>query len=387
MSLPALRFKEFNEDWSVKKLSDIAEKIGDGIHSTPIYDENGEYYFINGNNLNNGKIDISKKTKRVNLEEYLKHKVDLTDQTLLISINGTIGNLAFFNGEKVILGKSACYINLKRDENKYFVRNLLQTSNISNHFNKELTGSSIKNLSLSTIKNTKAFFPSHEEQDKIANFLTAIDKKIAQLARMHELLTQYKTGAMQNIFNLKLRFKDDNGKDFLEWNEVALNDLCDIQKGKQLNKSELNDFEEFPVINGGQEPSGYTNTWNTEANTITISEGGNSCGFVNLIKQKFWSGGHCYSLVNIKTGINNFFLYHALKFYEEQLKRLRIGSGLPNIQKSAISDFTFKIPMSNKEQIRIANFFDAIDEKIAATQSQLEAVKQYKQGLLQQMFV
>jgi type I restriction enzyme S subunit len=151
-----LRFKDDDgsdfPDWEEKKLIEISNKISDGIHSTPKYDDNGEYYFINGNNLTNNRIECNEITKRVDISEYLKYRSELTSQTILISINGTIGNLAFYNNEKIILGKSACYINLKLEENKNFVFYLLQTSTIKSHFEKELTGSTIKNLSLTTIR-------------------------------------------------------------------------------------------------------------------------------------------------------------------------------------------------------------------------------------------
>ena len=187
-------------DWEKKKLSEISNKISDGIHSTPKYDENGEYYFINGNNLIDTKIEFDENTKRVDKSEYLKHKNELTSQTILISINGTIGNLAFYNNEKIVLGKSACYIDLKSEENKFFVFYFLQTSSIRTHFNKELTGSTIKNLSLTTIKNTKALFPSHKEQEKIADFLTAIDQKIEAVARQIDRTEQFKKGLLQKMF-------------------------------------------------------------------------------------------------------------------------------------------------------------------------------------------
>jgi len=187
-------------DWEVKKLSEISNKISDGIHSTPQYDENGEYYFINGNNLIDTKIQFDVNAKRINEPEYLKYKSELTSKTILISINGTIGNLAFYNDEKVVLGKSVCYIDLKSEDDKLFVFYLLQTSNIINHFNKELTGSTIRNLSLTTIKNTKAFFPSYKEKAKIADFLTALDKKIEVVAKQIELTEQFKKGLLQKMF-------------------------------------------------------------------------------------------------------------------------------------------------------------------------------------------
>ncbi len=127
---PSLRFPEFKGDWIAIELSKISNKISDGIHSTPKYDEEGEYFFINGNNLVADKIELSDSTKQVSQAESLKHKNELTSQTILISINGTIGNIAFYNNENIVLGKSAGYINLKEQENKLFVSYLLKTKNV-----------------------------------------------------------------------------------------------------------------------------------------------------------------------------------------------------------------------------------------------------------------
>jgi type I restriction enzyme S subunit len=91
--------------------------LGDGLHGTPNYDKRGSYYFVNGNNLSDGKIEIKPETKAVNTEEYDKHKKDLNTRTILVSINGTLGNVAFYNEEPVMLGKSACYFNLGSDLN------------------------------------------------------------------------------------------------------------------------------------------------------------------------------------------------------------------------------------------------------------------------------
>ena len=111
-NLPNLRFPEFTGEWETVYLEDICDKIGDGIHSTPQYDENGDYFFINGNNFVEGTIQISETTKRVTKKEAKQHNIKhLTGNTILISINGTIGNLALYNNEPVMLGKSACYIN------------------------------------------------------------------------------------------------------------------------------------------------------------------------------------------------------------------------------------------------------------------------------------
>ena len=99
---------------SKHKISDFLENYGDGIHGTPNYDENGTVYFINGNNLVNGKIQINANTLKITEEEANKIKRDLNEKTLLLSINGTLGNIALYNHEKITLGKSACFLNIPR---------------------------------------------------------------------------------------------------------------------------------------------------------------------------------------------------------------------------------------------------------------------------------
>ena len=114
--LPQIKFEKIPfvipMSWVWVRLGTVVTLLGDGIHGTPAYDDSGEYFFINGNNLADGKIEIKENTKAISLEEYQKHKKKLTSRTVFVSINGTIGNVAFYNNEKVILGKSACYFNL-----------------------------------------------------------------------------------------------------------------------------------------------------------------------------------------------------------------------------------------------------------------------------------
>lgn len=202
-TVPKLRFPEFRDsgEWEVYKLSELTTKISDGIHTTPIYDENGEYFFINGNNLENGKILLDEKTKKVNLEEFNKHKKPIDSDSILISINGTIGNIAFFKGEKVILGKSACFININSSlVNKFFIYYLLQTNNVKSFFNSELTGSTIKNLSLATIKNIELQIPELSEQQKIAACLSSLDELINAQTKKLNALKLHKKGLMQGLF-------------------------------------------------------------------------------------------------------------------------------------------------------------------------------------------
>ena len=200
-----------------------------------------------------------------------------------------------------------------------------------------------------------------------------------------EMLKKFKKGVMQKLFSQEFKFKDENDIDFPIWKEKRLNDLVIIKKGTQLNKSSMINNGKYYVLNGGIEPSGYTNDWNTDKNTITISEGGNSCGYVNFNKERFWSGGHCYYVNQFKIEIHNLFLFQELKYFQNSIMKLRVGSGLPNIQKGDIENFKIKVPVF-EEQEKVANFLTNIDEKIDNMKKELERIKEFKRGLLQQMF-
>ncbi len=160
------------EDWEVAILANLTNKIGDGLHSSPKYDIYGDYYFINGNNLLNGKIFIYDDTKRVSQKEYSEHKRDLNDTTILLSINGTIGNIAIYNNEKVLIGKSAAYLNQNERIKKNFLYHILQANFLKKYFENELTGSTIKNLGLTSIRQTPLPLPPLHEQTAIATALS-----------------------------------------------------------------------------------------------------------------------------------------------------------------------------------------------------------------------
>jgi len=232
-NVPVLRFPEFSGEWEKKKLEEITVKISDGYHGTPVYDDLGDFHFINGNNLVNDAVVINENTKRVNQEQFEIHKKPLNGNTILLSINGTIGSLALYDNEKIILGKSVCYINLEDRINKGFIYYQLKTSKIKDFFISELTGTTIKNLSLATIKNTEITIPNTLEQHKINTFLLTTNDKLQTLKKKKNLLEQYKKGMMQKIFSQELRFKNDNGNVFREWDKKKIGNVFSFKQGIQ----------------------------------------------------------------------------------------------------------------------------------------------------------
>lgn len=149
--------------------------IGDGLHGTPEYNDNGEYYFINGNNLSNGRIVFDAKTKRISSDEYEKIKIPF-GETLLYSINGTIGNIALYNNENIALGKSAAYFTVTSDKLllKYLFY-VLQSGQTMSYFEKNLTGSTIKNLGLKTLRDYKIALPPLDVQNRLVEVLDNFD--------------------------------------------------------------------------------------------------------------------------------------------------------------------------------------------------------------------
>ena len=162
------------ESWKWVRLSEIISVLGDGIHGTPVFDEMGDYYFVNGNNLAKEHIVFKADTKKVSFDEYEKHKKPLDENTILISINGTIGNYAFYAGEPIILGKSACYFSVLTGVDKEYVRHLINTKFFMDYAVKEATQTTIKNVSLKAMRMLPVPLPPLAEQKRIVAKLEEI---------------------------------------------------------------------------------------------------------------------------------------------------------------------------------------------------------------------
>ncbi len=269
-------------------------------------------------------------------------------------------------------------LNNKKITNKYLFQ-FIQTNKFNQVANVS-TGSKMPRADWKYMSQIPFIIPPKQEQQKIADILTTWDNAINQQTTLIEKKQQLKKGLMQQLLTAKTRFSEFSD----DWKIVKLCDIVKINKGKQLNKAGLSKIDKYPVVNGGISPSGYTNKWNVEKDTITISEGGNSCGYVNFITSKFWSGGHCYSVTKINPNTVNKFLFQFLKLKERLIMNLRVGSGLPNIQKKDIDLFKIKLPPT-KEQQKIAQVLTLADDEITKLQTELALLKTQKKGLMQQL--
>jgi len=205
-------------EWREVKLTEITSIIGDGLHGTPKYDESGDYYFVNGNNLYQGKIIIKADTKKVNEDEFNKYKKPLADNTILLGINGTIGNLAYYNGEKCVLGKSACYINVNKSVDKYYLYYNFLSRDFQNFLEGIATGTTIPNVPLKGLREYSFLLPPLPEQKAIAGVLSSLDDKIDLLHRQNKTLE----AMAETLFRQWFVEEADEG-----WEEVPLSTFAD----------------------------------------------------------------------------------------------------------------------------------------------------------------
>ncbi len=255
------------EEWKEYKLKDVTSVLGDGIHGTPKYDENGAVFFINGNNLENGKIIIKENTRRVSVEESIKYRKPLTDRTILVSINGTLGNVARYNGEPCILGKSACYFNVKEEFDLIFIYYVVANGEFRKDIERLATGTTIKNVSLETMRNYTFYAPSLKTQKQIASILKSLDDKIEVNRKINENLEQQAQALFKSWF---VDFEPFKNGEFIE------SELGMIPKGWRVGRA-----DEVFDINIGKTPPRKEPEWftkNTSDNIwVSIADMG-SCG-------------------------------------------------------------------------------------------------------------
>ena len=155
-----------------------------------------------------------------------------------------------------------------------------------------------------------------------------------------------------------------------EWKTVRLGDVCILEKGQQIDTSLLDDSKTYRYINGGIKESGYFDKFNTSGESVLISEGGASCGYINYVNEDIWCGCHCYRLHDIKVFPK--YLFHALKANQQRIMALRTGSAMPNIQKSTIQKFQLKIHDDLTTQKNISTMLDKCNELIEKYKKMLE---------------
>ena len=397
--VPALRFPEFIKSWECSILEKLSKKIGDGIHSTPSYDDNGTFYFINGNNLNGGKIVITSSTKRVSEKEAYKNNAEnLEANSILMSINGTIGNVALYHNEPIMLGKSACYINSKDNIDKNYLFYYLQYPKTQLYFEAELTGTTIKNLSLQSIRKTKIYIPTIEEQHKISRFLQKIDERIStqnKIIEKYESLSQAMCDTLveQETQQVTLSFSDfgqsylglsgksaedfGEGYPFITYMNVYQNQIIDLT---DVGLVKINETEQQSVVRYGDILLTLSSETPEEVGMGAVYLGETYPLYLN----SFCFGIH----ITDESKIYPPFLayYVSSQSFRKAVYPLAQGSTRFNLQKSDFMKKKFSFPVIEKQR-KIYSTLKTYSDKLIVEKQIMRLLCNQKCYLLRQLFI
>lgn len=391
--------------WEVKHLLELASKVSDGIHKTPLYAERSGVYFINGNNIKNGSIVIQDSTKFVDEIDAENHRKDLGERTLLMSINGTIGNLAYYRGENVVLGKSAAYINVKNSVDLDFIYYVLSSSKTQAFYESELTGSTIRNLSIKSIKNTKVDTPPLPEQKKIAQILSTWDKAITTTEQLLTSSQQQKKALMQLLLTGKKRLLDKNGVRFSgEWKVSKLSELFERVTTKNNGQSTnvvtisgqhglIRQEDFFKKTVASETLDGYFLLKHGQFAYNKSYSNGYPMGAIKRLNR--YTDGVvttlyiCFELSDASEANSDYWEhYFESGLLNEGLSQIAHeggrAHGLLNVKPSDF--FSLRVPVpSFEEQQKIAAVLSTAEQEIAVLQRKLDALKQEKKALMQQL--
>jgi type I restriction enzyme, S subunit len=259
----------------------------------------------------------------------------------------------------------------------------------------EAAGHGTGRLDTDALKDVLIRVPSLSEQHQISSAIATWDTAIQKTEQLiaakerhysHELSRLISRGQHPHghvgTFAEEVSTRNRGGT----WRTVALSDIATIWKGQQLNKDAMVEDGTYYALNGGIKPSGRTTEWNCEADTVTVSSGGNSCGFINFNRERFWCGGDCFALKNLSADTEVAYLFHYLKGQQHRMMDLRTGSGIPHVYRADLEAFPVVLP-DLATQTAIARYLNALREEIDLLGQSVAALKTQKRGLMQKLLI
>ena len=372
LNVPHLRFPEFSGEWKKCIIQDYGEVVTGNTPPTnnAEYYNNGSYLWASPADLGINKNVTDTKTK-LSLSGFKKTRNVPKGSVLVTCIGSTIGKMGMAT-ETMSSNQQINSVVVNDKNNSDFVYYAICRA--FPRYLSEVGVQAVPILSKSNFEKLPNYTTSRDEQNKIGYFLSLLDERIATQNKIIEDLKKLKSAISERLFNA------------IKGDVVVLEDIGDVVKGKQINGEFLSESGKYYVMNGGIEPSGFYNDYNVEANTISISEGGNSCGYVQFNACPFWSGGHCYTIQNTTDNVKTEYLYQFLKSKESEIMKLRIGSGLPNIQKKDLAKFKITIPNISEQKV-ISAFLSSFERKADVEMNFVNLLLEEKQYLLRQMFI
>ncbi|WP_028987420.1 restriction endonuclease subunit S [Thermicanus aegyptius] len=388
--VPKLRFKGFEDEWDNATLGDL----GTVLMCRRIFEHQtsstGEVPFYKiGTFGRTPDAFISRKLFSEYKEKYPYPKKG----DILISAAGTIGRIVEYKGEDAYYQDSnIVWLNVTSDRllNKYLYY-YYQTIVWS-----KLEGGTVKRLYNKDLLDTKIHLPSIEEQQKIASFFSLLDQKIEKQQEKIEQLELFKKGMLQKIFSQEIRFKDENGQDFPEWDSELFEQVATNNSNKIIPQSKTNApcIELENIVGNRGRINGFYLSQEQQSTKNEFAKGSVLFGKLRPYLKKYWYAtfdGICSSEIWVLTSksprITNEFLYFIIQSDTfQQAANISSGSKMPRTEWDSIRSLEIPLP-SIEEQKKIASFLFTLEEKISKEESKFESLIQLKNGLLQQMFV
>ncbi|WP_104510086.1 restriction endonuclease subunit S [Acinetobacter indicus] len=398
MAAPKLRFKEFDGDWEVNTIQHFLDNNFildqmDGNHGE-LYPKSEEFSsagvpYVSATDFSSGTVDFSQ-CKRLPLERAALFKKGIAKNgDVLFAHNATVGPVAILETELdfVILSTTATYYRCNGNFlNNYYLKNYFESDFFVQQYFGIMSQSTRNQVPITTQRKLSISIPIIKEQTKIASFLSAVDEKISQLTRKHQLLSQYKQGMMQKLFSQQLRFKADDGSEFGEWVNSYIGNECKITTGNKDTQNKVDDGL-YPFFVRSQTVE-KINSYSMDCEAILTSGDGVGVGKnYHYINGKFDFHQRVYCLYEFSERLVGRYLYiYFSNYFYDRVKRLSAKNSVDSVRMDMISKMEIKLPCL-EEQTKIANFLSAIDQKIEVVAQQIEQAKTWKKGLLQQMFV
>ena len=401
MSVPKLRFKAFDGDWSETLFQDLfifkngvnasKEQYGSGIKFINVLDIINNSNGITYDSII-GSVNITSKEIDKNLVKYGDVLFQRSSET-----REEVGQSNVYLGkDPVVFGGFVIRGSAQKEYDPIFMNGLLKTDSLRDQITQLSGGSTRFNIGQDSLNKVSAYLPLKEEQTKIASFLSAVDEKISQLTQKHELLSQYKQGMMQKLFSHQVRFKADDGSDFGAWEDKKLGEISKTFSGGTPQSSNKSFYEgTIPFIKSGEISKNTTeqciNDLALEKSSAKLVKKGDllyalygaTSGQVAISQI---DGAINQAVLCIRSELNTKYLLNFLLLKKEEILTTYLQGGQGNLSASILKEIYIPTPCL-AEQTKIANFLSAIDQKIEVVAQQIEQAKTWKKGLLQQMFI
>ena len=402
---PKLRFKEFDENWKEVTLKNCITSIDSGWSpQCESYPANSSEWGV----LKTTSVDWSgfnsSFNKKLPLELTPRKEIEVKPLDILVTRAGPTERVGVVSvvphsvRSKLMISDKLIRLKSNEENNPLFLGISLSSVKCQNQLQSKTSGlaKSQTNISQKILGEVLLKLPSKEEQTKIASFLSAVDEKISQLTKKHELLSQYKQGMMQKLFSQQLRFKADDGSEFGEWEDKKLGEISKTFSGGTPQSSNKSFYEgTIPFIKSGEISKNTTeqciNDLALEKSSAKLVKKGDllyalygaTSGQVAISQI---DGAINQAVLCIRSELNTKYLLNFLLLKKEEILTTYLQGGQGNLSASILKEIYIPTPCL-AEQTKIANFLSAIDQKIEVVAQQIEQAKTWKKGLLQQMFM